>query len=213
MPNISPEILMQHAKSYIKIAIAGIAPVIVMLGILALGLASTAHAQVYKCKRGNVIAYQDKPCAKGMQLGRIILEAPPVVGKTPSSSVNPPKPAPDPGPAAPAAPAAPALLASAENYKCTRFDGTSYFSASLMPNRQLVTASALVPPPPGVDANAKVWATDTCVAAPIKDACDFYSVEIDRIGKLAQNATGLELKTLNREAMRLRTVSNSRCRR
>ncbi len=178
--------------------------------ILALSVISAAHAQVYKCKRGNVIAYQDKPCPKGTQLGRITLEAPPVAGKTPSSSVNPPKPAPDSGPAAPAAPA---LLAPAENYKCTRFDGTSYFSASLMPNRQLVTASRLAVAPPGVDANAKVWATDSCVAAPIKDACDFYSIEIDRVGKLANSASGVELKVLNREAMRLRTVSNSRCKR
>ena len=183
---------------------------ILALNILALGALSTAHAQVYKCKRGNVIAYQDKPCAKGMQLGRITLEAPPVAGKTPSSSVSPPKPAPDNGPAAPAAPA---LLAPAENYKCTRFDGTSYYSASLMPNRQLVTASALAIPPPGMEANAKVWATDTCLAAPIKEACDFYSTEIDRVGRLARNAAGFELKALNREAMRLRTVSNSRCRR
>ncbi len=178
--------------------------------VLALSLMSAAHAQVYKCKRGNVIAYQDKPCPAGTQLGRITLEAPPVVGKTPSSSINPPKPAPDNGPAAPAAPA---LLAAAENYRCTRFDGSTYFSASLMPNRQLVAASALAVPPPGVAANDKVWATDTCVAAPIKDACDFYSVEMDRVGRLARSAAGIELKRLNREAMRLRTVSNSRCRR
>ena len=193
------------AVSDVPRAIAHIAAV-----ILALSVVAPTHAQVYKCKRGNVIAYQDKPCAKGAQLGRITLEAPPVAGKTPSSSVNPPKPAPDYGPAAPAAPA---LLAPAENYKCTRFDGSSYFSASLMPNRQLVSASALAVPPPGVDASTKIWATDTCVAAPIKDACDFYSVEIDRVGKLVRNATGFELKALNREAMRLRTVSNSRCRR
>jgi hypothetical protein len=171
---------------------------------------NTAHAQVYKCKRGNVIAYQDKPCPAGTQLGRITLEAPPVAGKTPSSSVSPPKPAADRGPAAPAAPA---LLAAAENYQCTRFDGTRYFSASLMPNRQLVDASRLAVPPPGVEPNAKVWATDTCIAAPIKDACDFYSVEMDRVGILARSATGIELKRLNREGMRLRTVSNSRCRR
>ncbi len=190
--------------------IAALGSVSRLAGIFALCIMSVAQAQVYKCKRGNVIAYQDQPCAKGMQLGRITLEAAPVAGKTPSSSVSPPKPAPDQGPAAPAAPA---LLAPADNYKCTRFDGSHYFSASLMPNRQLVAASALAVVPPGVDANAKVWATDTCVAAPIKDACDFYSVEIDRVGKLARNATGLELKTLSREAMRLRTVSNSRCRR
>ena len=76
--------------------------------ILALSVVAPTHAQVYKCKRGNVIAYQDKPCAKGAQLGRITLETPPVAGKTPSSSVNPPKPAPDYGPAAPAARGAPA---------------------------------------------------------------------------------------------------------
>ena len=176
----------------------------------ALFLSDSARAQVYKCKRGNVIGYQDKPCPKGTQLGRITLEAPPVVGKTPSNSISPPKPAPANGPAAPAAPA---LLPVAENYKCTRFDGTSYFSASLMPNRQLVAASSLAVPLAGVDPRDKVWATDTCVEAPIKDACDFYSIEIDRVGRLIPRATGSELKALNREAMRLRTVSNSRCRR
>ena len=61
-----------------------------LVGILTLVVVGAAHAQVYKCKRGNVIAYQDKPCPSGTQLGRITLEAPPVVGKTPSSSVNPP---------------------------------------------------------------------------------------------------------------------------
>ncbi len=186
------------------------ASVCIALVFSALFLSDAACAQVYKCKRGNVIAYQDKPCPKGTQLGRITLEAPPVVGKTPSSSVSPPKPAPDNGPIAPAAPA---LLPVADNYKCTRFDGTSYFSASLMPNRQLVAASALAVPPPGVNPSDKVWATDTCVESPIKDACDFYSVEIDRVGRLIRTATGTELKALNREAMRLRTVSNSRCRR
>ena len=191
-------------------SIAGRAAWCITSVVFALSVMNTAQAQVYKCKRGDVIAYQDQPCPKGTQLGRITLEAPPVVGKTPSNSVSPPKPARDNGPAAPAAPA---LLPVAENFKCTRFDGTSYFSASLMPNRQLVAASALAVPPPGVDANAKVWATDTCVEAPIKDACDFYSVEIDRVGRLIRTATGTELKILNREAMRLRTVSNSRCRR
>ena len=201
---------MQRAKSYVASQAMSRITAVVLIFSFVLSFASAAHAQVYKCKRGNVIAYQDKPCAKGTQLGRITLEAPPVAGKTRSNSVSPPKPAPDNGPAAPAAPA---LLPVAENYRCTRFDGTRYFSASLMPNRQLVAASALVPPPSGVDANAKVWATDTCVAAPLKEACDFYDIEIDRVGKLASAATGFELKTLTREAMRLRTVSNSRCRR
>ena len=197
--------MISNLRNFARRACCCITPV-----VFALSLTSTAQAQVYKCKRGNVIAYQDKPCPKGTQLGRITLEAPPVVGKTPSSSVSPPKPAPDNGPIAPAAPA---LLPVADNYKCTRFDGTSYFSASLMPNRQLVAASELAVPPPGVNPSDKVWATDTCVEAPIKDACDFYSVEIDRVGRLIRTASASELKALNREAMRLRTVSNSRCRR
>jgi hypothetical protein len=182
----------------------------VVLGLTLLSALSVAHAQVYKCKRGNVIAYQDKPCPAGTQLGRITLEAPPAPGKTPSTSINPPKPAAERGPAAPAAPA---LLAAAENYQCTRFDGSRYFSASLMPNRRLVPASALAVPTPGVDANAKVWVTDHCVAAPIKDACDYYGIELDRVEKQARSAGAAELKALNRETMRLRTISNSRCRR
>lgn len=182
----------------------------IALAFSVLFASGAAHAQVYKCKRGNVIAYQDNPCPKGTQIGRITLEAPPVAGKTPSNSIRPPKPMADTGPTAPAAPP---LLPPADNYRCTRFDGTQYFSASLMPSRQLVLASALAVPPVGVDAAAKVWVTDTCVEAPIKEACDFYSLELDRVGRLLRSASGAELKALNRESMRLRTVSNSRCRR
>ena len=82
-----------------------------------------------------------------------------------------------------------------------------------MPKRVLVSASAMATPPPGVDANAKIWVTDSCVATPLKDACDFYAQEIDRVEKRARSAASTEIKALNREAMRLRTISNSRCRR
>jgi hypothetical protein len=173
-------------------------------------LLSEAHAQVYKCKRGNVIAYQDAPCPKGTELGRITLEAPPVPGKTPSSTLGPPTPAP---PRGPAPPAATEPLAAAENFKCTRFDASFYYSASLMPRRQLVRAADLAAPPAGTPANASVWVTDACVATPLKEACDFYNVEIDRVDKAARQASAAQLKALTREAMRLRTISNSRCRR
>jgi hypothetical protein len=178
--------------------------------MLSCALVSGAQAQVYKCKRGNVIAYQDKPCPRGTELGRITLEAPPVPGRTQSSTISPPKPAADRGPAAPPAPA---TLPPSENYKCMRSDGSSYFSASLMPKRSLVSASTLPKPPAGVKANEQVWVTDSCVATPLKEACDFYATEIDRVEKKARSASTAEQKALAREAMRLRTISNSRCRR
>jgi hypothetical protein len=181
-----------------------------MLAFASLVVAAQASAQVYKCKRGAVIAYQDKPCPKGTELGRITLDAPPPPGKTPSSSAGPPKPAPERGPPAPLAPA---LLPAAANYKCTGFDGKSYFSASNMPRRQQVPVYALPTPPPGVDRNALIWTTDVCTPAPLQDACDHYNAEIDRVQAQARIAQATEKKALDREILRLRTVSNSRCRR
>ena len=64
-------------------SIAGRAAWCITPVVFALSVMNTAQAQVYKCKRDDVIAYQDQPCPKGTQLGRITLEAPPVVGKTP----------------------------------------------------------------------------------------------------------------------------------
>lgn len=179
---------------------------VLVVGVLAY---ADAEAQVYKCRLGKGTTYQDKPCAKGTEIGRITLDAPPASGKTPSSSIALPKPAREPGPPAPPAPA---LLPSAENYQCTRPDGTSYFSASLMPKRTLVPAYAMAQPPKGVDPQQKLWVTDHCVAVPLQQACDFYALEIDRVQKIMRNAPAGEQKALQREALRLRTISNSRCR-
>jgi hypothetical protein len=168
-----------------------------------------AYADVYKCLRGGVISYQDKPCSKGTAIGRVKFDPPPPAGSTPASSVRPPTPI----PSTPPAPPAPALLAPAENYKCTQFDGKTYFSASLMPKRHFVPGYALNPPRSEL---AHVWVTDSCVAVPIKEACDYYNTEIDSVQRQARNAQNKnqasEKKALEREAQRLRTVSNSRCR-
>ena len=168
-----------------------------------------ASAQVYKCRLGKGTTYQDKPCAKGTEIGRITLEAPPVSGKTPSSSIPLPKPAPAPGPPAPPAPA---MLPNADNYQCTRYDGTRYFSASLMPKRALVAVYEMAQPPKDMDPQQKIWVTDQCVAVPLQQACDFYALEIDRVQKLQRSVPVAEQKALQREALRLRTISNSRCR-
>jgi hypothetical protein len=170
-----------------------------------------AVAQVYKCKRGSVIAYQDKPCPKGTQIGRVTVAKPPAPGQTPSSSASKPLPAPPPGPTPPPAPKND-YSPVAQNYKCTAFDGSIYFSASNMPQRRLVPVFALPSPPPGVPSNATTWVTDVCVAAPLKEACDHYNAEIDAVGRKARQAQPSEKKVLEREMKRLRTISNSRCR-
>lgn len=179
------------------------------LAIVAVLVNGVAAAQVYKCRLGKGTTYQDKPCAKGTEIGRITLEAPRPSGKPASSSIPLPKPARAPGPPAPPAPGA---LPSADNYHCTRHDGTQYYSASLMPNRVLVPAYEMAQPPKGVDPQQQLWVTDSCVVAPLQQACDFYAVEIDRVQKLQRTAAASELKALQREALRLRTISNSRCR-
>lgn len=179
------------------------------LALIAVFAHAVASAQVYKCRLGKGTTYQDKPCAKGTEIGRITLEVPPATGKAASSSISLPKPVRAPGPPAPPPPAA---LPSAENYQCTRHDGTQYFSASLMPKRVLVAAYEMAQPPKDVDPQQKLWVTDHCVAVPLQQACDFYALEIDRVQKRQQGAPVAEQKVLQREALRLRTISNSRCR-
>jgi hypothetical protein len=168
-------------------------------------------AQVYKCKRGAVIAYQDKPCARGTEIGRVTVAKPPAPGQTPSSSASPPKPAPPAGPPPPPAPRG-NYEPAAQNYKCTAFDGQFYYSASNMPQRRLVPVYALPNPPPGVPSNSSIWVTDLCAVAPLKDACDHYNTEIDKVAAKARIAQASDKKALDREMLRLRTISNSRCR-
>lgn len=178
-----------------------------LLALLLLVAPYIAEAQVYKCRRGGVIAYQDKPCPSGTQLGKITLDAP-QPGKAPSSSVRPPVPVAD----TPPAPPPPQALAPARNYKCTRFDGAIYYSGSAMPNRHHVPVYALKNPP-AAGATGNVWVTDSCVEAPIEEACTYYDQQIDFVLKQARTAQATERKKLEREGVRLRTISNSRCKR
>ena len=171
-------------------------------------LAAAAEAQVYKCKRGGVIAYQDKPCPSGTHLGKITLEAPPTPGKAAPSSIRPP----DPVSATPPASAAPDLLPTAQNYLCERYDGSTYFTASSMPKRYYVAASALKIPRPTVKVGSSLWVTDECKVAPIADACAHYAQQIMANDKKQQTASAAEKKVLIRDSLRIRTVANSRCR-
>jgi len=173
-----------------------------------LGLAVAADAQVYKCKRGGVIAYQDKPCPSGTHLGKITLEVPPAPGKSPSSSIRPP----DPVSATPPASAAPDLLPPAQNYLCERYNGSTYFTASNMPKRYYVSASELKKPRPNLKPGSSLWVTDECKIAPISDACAHYAAQILANDKKLQTADAAEKKKLIRDSVRVRTVANSRCR-
>lgn len=170
--------------------------------------AADVDAQVYKCKRGGVIAYQDKPCPSGTHLGKITLEAPPMPGKTAPSSIKPP----DPVSATPPASAAPDLLPSAQNYLCERYDGSTYFTASNMPKRYYVAASALKTPRPNLKPGSSLWVTDACKVAPIADACAHYAAQILANDKKQQSAGAADKKVLIRDSLRIRTVANSRCR-
>jgi hypothetical protein len=178
---------------------------IIGFGCLTPGLAT---ADVFKCKRGGVVSYQDRPCPKGTAIGKVVMDPPPVAGQTPNSSLRPPTPV----PTTPPAPPAPAALPIADNYKCVRHDGTSYYSASLMPKRYYVPISALNPPRRELPPNGHIWVTDQCSKAPLKDACDQYNLQMDQVAKQVRSAKGVEKSRLEREARRLRTVSNSRCR-
>jgi hypothetical protein len=179
-----------------------------LLFALTLACSMAATAQVYKCRKGSVVAYQDKPCPRGTQLGKITLEAAPVAGKTASSSISPPLPVPSTPPAS----AAPAPLPQAQNYLCVRYDGSSYFTGSNMPRRHFVRGADLKIPRPGVAPTTQLWVTDECKVAPLKDACTHYEVQILALDQKQKSASASELKALQRESRRLRTVSNSRCR-
>jgi len=170
--------------------------------------AASADAQVYKCKRGGVIAYQDKPCPPGTHLGKITLEAPPAPGKSAPSSIRPP----DPVSATPPASAAPDLLPPAQNYLCERYNGSTYFTASNMPKRYYVSASQLKKPRPNLKPGSSLWVTDECKIAPISDACAHYAAQILANDKKLQTADAAEKKKLIRDSVRIRTVANSRCR-
>jgi hypothetical protein len=183
------------------------------------------EAQVYKCKRGNVIAYQDKPCAKGTQLGRITVAPSQGVFTGPQArprTVTPPASTPQSvqtlAPKAASLPNAPpaqttvAALPEANNYLCVRFDGTRYFSASKMPNRYYVKAAQMAVPPKDLKPNQPVWVTDNCKPVPLADACAHYATEIDQVQAKLASAPAAQVKALEREARRLRTISNSRCR-
>jgi hypothetical protein len=183
-------------------------------------------AQVYKCKRGNVIAYQDKPCAKGTQIGRITVApaqgvftgpqarprsvAPPAAAAQSVQTLAPKAPASLPN--APAAQTTVAALPDANNYLCVRFDGTKYYSASKMPNRYYVKASQMAVAPKDLKPAQNVWVTDNCKPAPLTDACAHYASEIDQVQAKLAGAPAGQVKALEREARRLRTISNSRCR-
>lgn len=181
----------------------------IVLGLLlCCATASAQSAVIYKCRQsGDVISYQDKPCP-GRQIGVIRTSTPP-----------PPSPATPAAPAAPAAPssvrASPPMPSQAPRpaYKCTRVDGTVYYSGESRTRRRLVDASESVadsksspPPPPG-----KAWAEERCEAASRAETCAFYQERMALNDSAQQRAKGDELRKLTREGQRLRAIHNHRC--
>lgn len=187
----------------------------ILLMVLCCVLAAPAHAGIiYKCRQaGGVVSYQDKPCP-GRQIGLIRTSAP----------APPPKAS-----AAPAVPGAPTAVAAKEksrptptaqaprpSFRCTRPDGSVYFSGDARSKRTLVTLAGL-PAPPSPIAGAppappgKAWAQDDCQVATRSDSCQFYDERIAYNDAQQRKSKGDPLRRLTREGQRLRTIRNHRC--
>ena len=183
----------------------------VLAGAIAAGPASAAV--VYKCRAANgVTSYQETPCKRGELIKKIV---PDPIPAAPPPSATPAKPA-----TAPAAPAAPPPARTAAPrptvaYRCTRYDGTSYYSASLNPKRHNVPLYALDKPPPippggTLSPEARVWVEDECVQVPNREACEHYREQLAFVNAQIRRKSG-DANKLERERKRLTAIRGSRC--
>lgn len=190
-----------------------------LFALLLFGLAcSPAHAGIiYKCRQaGGVVSYQDKPCP-GRQIGLIRTSAPAPPPKAPAATGKPATP----GATTPAAPAAksrptPTARAPRPSFRCTRPDGTVYFSGDARVKRTLVALKKDVPPPPPVAGApppppGRAWAQDDCQVATRSETCKYYADQIAYNDAQQARAKGDELRRFTREGQRLRTIRNHRC--
>lgn len=179
--------------------------------LLALGLyAQTLEAAtIYKCRQaGGVLSYQDQPCP-GRQVGVIHTAATATPARAPA--------APKAEGAAASEKPRPVTTARAPrpSFKCTRPDGSVYFTGDARPQRTLanVQAGAAVVALPGAPAAppGKVWVQDQCAAATRSESCQYYQQQIQTVETRKQSASGDTLRQLTREGQRLRAIHAHRC--
>lgn len=174
-------------------------------------------ATIYKCRQaGGVTSYQDAPCP-GRQIGVLRTPTTAAQANAKPAAAKAPKVAPGtPGSVAASTPRpTPTGRAPRPSFKCTRPDGSFYYTGDARPKRTLVDAPsgdqvfALVPgapaPPPG-----KAWAQDQCATATRADACQYYQEQIAHNDEQKARAGG-DANRLTREGQRLRAIYNHRC--
>ncbi len=188
---------------------------------LALWLVAAAPATaqvVYKCKAANgVTSYQETPCKRGELIKRIVPDPPPKVVPKPAkeptaASADSPSPAPTNPPPPPSRSAAPRPTVA---YRCTRYDGSRYYSASLNPKRHNVPLYALDQPPPlppggTLSPEARVWVEDECEEVPNSEACAHYREQLAFVNAQIRRGAG-DANKLERERKRLSAIRGSRC--
>lgn len=186
-----------------------------LLGLLLLGIAATATAgTIFKCRQaGGVVSYQDKPCP-GRQIGtiRTSVAAPPT-----TRAVAPPTTAEKASePAANRPRPTPTGRAPRPSFKCTRPDGSLYFTGDARAKRTLVdlpldAAKRIALPGAPAAPPGKMWAQDQCENATRSQSCQYYQQQIDSNSQAQASASGDELRKLTREGQRLRAIHNHRC--
>lgn len=200
-------------------------PVLIATTLLLSSLAAAPASQVYKCRMPNgVLSFQAKPCPRGTHLKTLVVPtAPePPAAAAPATASGDQVITPDTAPAArrasssasPPPPAATALPVAAY-YKCTRYDGSSYYTASAYARRVRVGLGDLTDPSlaKAPAENGLVWVEDQCSEVPLREACDWYEQQATDVAAKQRTSTGAELKKLVQEHQRLSTIRAARCRR
>jgi hypothetical protein len=197
------------------------------LGILFFAAAS-ASAQVYKCQKENgVIAFQEKPCARGTLLKKIPIgvgksKPKPPAPKAPAPAIPPSDAAANPPPAPltnltiPAPPTTTsAVTPSGTWFQCTDPAGNSYYTLDPYPKRHYVLLSGVKNWPSGkapqtIAPGAKAWVLDQCVAADSTAACADYASRVEFAQALV-NKGGADVNKNKRELGRLKAIYKHRC--
>lgn len=189
-------------------------------------LPKSVHAsQIYKCKLPTgVVSFQEKPCARGTHLKTIVVPTvPPAAGKpvavlsTNASVPPPPGSVAPPAAASPSAvpPAAPPLaMPPAPYYRCTRADGSNYYTGSPVPRRYEAAAASVTDPSVslGPASAGMVWMEERCAEVPLSEACAHYQQQLDFVLAQQRVLSGADLKKSTQEQQRLTTIRSARCR-
>lgn len=194
----------------------------VFLGVLPL---SVHASQIYKCKLPTgVVSFQEKPCARGTHLKTIVVPTVPPAASKPVAVISatagvPPSPprsgVPVAGVSTAVPPVAPPLaLPPAPYYRCTRADGSNYYTASPVPRRYEVAAGSVTDPSAslGPASAGMVWLEERCAEVPLSEACAHYQQQLDFVLAQQRVLSGVDLKKSTQEQQRLTTIRSARCR-